>query len=148
MKTVIVDLDGTLALISHRQHLIKRKGRAPDWDGFFLACDKDKPNYPVIETVKLYKQAGYRIHIFSGRGKIAEQKTLAWLEKYQIPYDAITMREEKDYTPDDQLKETWLKHYYPDFLQQVFMVLDDRNKVVNMWRTLGLTCLQVAEGNF
>ena len=27
-------------------------------------------------------------------------------------------------------------------------VLDDRNQVVKMWRENGLTCLQVAEGDF
>lgn len=27
-------------------------------------------------------------------------------------------------------------------------VLDDRNQVVDMWRNMGLTCLQVAEGGF
>jgi hypothetical protein len=29
-----------------------------------------------------------------------------------------------------------------------FFVLDDRDKVVAMWRSKGLICLQVAEGNF
>jgi hypothetical protein len=27
-------------------------------------------------------------------------------------------------------------------------VLDDRNQVVDMWRSIGLICLQVAEGDF
>lgn len=31
---------------------------------------------------------------------------------------------------------------------RVLVVLDDRKQVVDMWRSLGLTCLQVAEGNF
>ena len=31
---------------------------------------------------------------------------------------------------------------------QVDYVLDDRNQVVEMWRSLGLTCLQVADGDF
>ena len=30
----------------------------------------------------------------------------------------------------------------------VKFVLDDRNRVVEMWRSLGLTCLQVADGDF
>ena len=28
------------------------------------------------------------------------------------------------------------------------IVLDDRKQVVDMWRSLGLTCLQVADGDF
>jgi hypothetical protein len=30
----------------------------------------------------------------------------------------------------------------------VRLVLDDRNSVVKMWRSLGLECWQVAEGDF
>jgi hypothetical protein len=30
----------------------------------------------------------------------------------------------------------------------VWFVLDDRNSVVKMWREIGLTCLQVEEGNY
>lgn len=30
----------------------------------------------------------------------------------------------------------------------ILLVLDDRDSVVKMWRSMGLTCLQVAEGNF
>jgi hypothetical protein len=30
----------------------------------------------------------------------------------------------------------------------VVLCLDDRNSVVKLWRDLGLTCLQVAEGDF
>lgn len=32
--------------------------------------------------------------------------------------------------------------------KEILCVLDDRNKVVKMWRELGLTCLQMAEGDF
>lgn len=31
---------------------------------------------------------------------------------------------------------------------RVEIVFDDRNSVVKMWRLLGLTCFQVAEGDF
>ena len=30
----------------------------------------------------------------------------------------------------------------------VRLVLDDRDRVVRMWRSIGLTCLQVADGEF
>lgn len=30
----------------------------------------------------------------------------------------------------------------------VNFVLDDRNQVVELWRSMGLTCLQVADGDF
>ena len=33
-------------------------------------------------------------------------------------------------------------------IDDIFLVVDDRNKVVDMWRSLGLTVFQVADGNF
>lgn len=146
---VVVDLDGTVALNQHRYHLIDKKdGRKVNWDAFFLACTDDLPNAPVIETVNALSAMGYFIHIFSARGKIAHKQTLDWLDKYKVEYDKLTMREIGCYEPDEILKENWLKEYYPDYLESVSFVIDDRAKVVKMWRGLGLTCFQVAEGNF
>jgi hypothetical protein len=33
-------------------------------------------------------------------------------------------------------------------LDEIAFVLEDRNSMVKKWRELGLTCLQVAEGDF
>lgn len=148
-KTVIVDLDGTLALNKHREHLIdKSTGRKPDWVSYFSACDKDLPNKAVIESVNALKNIGYRIHIFSARGDIVRNKTIDWLDKYQVMYDELTMREMDTYTPDEILKRFWLLDFYPNYKEDILCVFDDRDKVVNMWRSVGITCFQVAEGNF
>jgi len=149
IKTIIVDLDGTLALNKHRFHFIdKSSGNKVDWDSYFEACDKDLPNIPVIVTIKALKSTGYQVHIFSARGDIARDKTLQWLEDYAVPYDKLTLRKMGSYTPDDELKKHCLLEYYPNYKKDVFCVFDDRKKVVDMWRSLGLTCFQVAEGDF
>jgi len=57
------------------------------------------------------------------------------------------MRSQGDTRPDEIVKrEIYEEHIKP--LYNVDFVLDDRNKVVKMWRSLGLKVLQVAEGNF
>ena len=33
-------------------------------------------------------------------------------------------------------------------INDIFLVVDDRDRVVKLWRSLGLTTFQVAEGNF
>jgi hypothetical protein len=148
-KVIIVDLDGTLALNQHRFHFIdKSAGRKVDWVSYFEACDKDSPNIPVIETIKSLKSAGYLIHIFSARGDVVIDKTIQWLTEHSVPYDQLTLREMDSYTPDEELKKQWLLKYYPNYKADIYCVFDDRNKVVNMWRSLGLTCFQVAEGDF
>ncbi|HDM8185508.1 TPA: hypothetical protein P0E26_002205 [Vibrio harveyi] len=149
MKTVIVDLDGTLALNKHRSHFIdKFSGRKPDWVAYFEACDKDLPNHPVIEAVNALKAQGNRVHIFSARGDIVRDKTVKWLSLHGVQYDDLTMREMDTYTADEILKRFWLLDLYPNYKNDILCVFDDRDKVVKMWRELGLICFQVAEGNF
>ena len=74
-KTVIFDLDGTLAIIEKRR--IKAgspTGNKPvqakmDWDVFFAAenIQLDEPNLPVIKMAQMFKADGFKIVIFSGR---------------------------------------------------------------------------------
>ena len=49
------------------------------------------------------------------------------------------------YLPDNDLKQGWLDTIGKD---NVAMVFDDRQQVVDMWRQNGLTCFQVADGDF
>jgi hypothetical protein len=46
--------------------------------------------------------------------------------------------------PNEELKRQWIQEYK---LEDIICVFDDRTKVVNMWRDLGLTCFQVAPGD-
>ena len=149
MKTIIVDLDGTLALNKHRSYFVDKASNCkPDWVAYFEACDKDLPNKPVIQTVNALKKQGYRVHIFSARGDIVKTKTLDWLALHGVNYDDLTMREMDTYTSDEVLKRFWLLDLYPNYKEDIFCVFDDRDKVVKMWRELGLQCFQVAEGDF
>ena len=51
--------------------------------------------------------------------------------------------------PDDKLKKGWLDDIFPGKdKDRILCVFDDRDKVVKMWRDSGLTCMQVAPGNF
>ena len=51
------------------------------------------------------------------------------------------------FTPDDVLKKEWLDQETAAG-HEVMCVFDDRDKVVKMWRENGISCFQVAEGNF
>lgn len=57
------------------------------------------------------------------------------------------MRAQYDRRRDDVIKraifETHIKGVY-----DVSLALDDRDRVVALWRSLGITCLQVDVGNF
>jgi predicted kinase len=127
---IICDLDGTLALLN---------GRNP----FDAAnCDKDLLNEPVASILK-----GRTVILVSGRDDKYRKPTLRFLEQHNIVYEMLLMRKNKDQRKDSIVKrEIFEKHIRPNY--NIDFVLDDRNQVVAMWREMGLTCLQVAYGNF
>jgi len=152
MKTVIFDLDGTLADIETRRVISIKENGKMDWDIFFDPnnISLDTPNRPVITMARLLKESGHRIVILSGRSKVTKDATRDWLKQFDVPFDVLKMRpdnKEFKFMPDDQLKKLWLDQLFPN-TDDVLCVFDDRDKVVKMWRENGLPCLQVAEGNF
>lgn len=143
-KAIICDLDGTLALIGERS----------PYDA--SECDiKDKPNTPVIECVKAMFFAGYKIIYMSGRDEKYREQSKRFIEKHLqyffdtqkcIPYE-LFMRPLNDKRKDSIVKRELFETYVVGKYNVQF-VLDDRNQVVEVWRQMGLTCFQVAEGNF
>ncbi len=148
-KIVIFDLDGTLAIIDKRREMSLKSGKM-DWDVFFdpeNVLTLDEPNQPVRYLYNLLCQkVKYDVYIISGRCFSTKVATLEWLKRngFFDPKELI-MRPEGCYTPDHILKLGWLKLLGKN---RVEMVFDDRDSVVKMWRDEGLTCFQVAEGDF
>jgi len=141
---VVVDMDGTLADCSHRIHYVIKGNH--DWDAFESKSLDDVPRWPIIELVDTFRREGLKILIVSGRQiDRAGKNTVQWLEKHGILYDHIFMRNGGDNRQDAIVKQEILDKLPKD---RIVYVLDDRNRVVEMWRKNGLTCLQVAEGNF
>lgn len=130
----IVDLDGTLA---------RMNGRSPyDWHRVF----EDEPVASVVELVRdLSKQRC--IVIMSGREDVCRRDTEQWLTEHGIPYVELHMRSAGDKRADDLVKsEMFFDEVAPRW--NVLGAIDDRNRVVAMWRRIGLMCAQVAEGDF
>ena len=149
-NTIIFDLDGTLALIDKRRDLSRKPNGKID---FKILHDPsnihlDKPNWPVIKIAQLFAEQGFKIVIFSGRSDKTILTTKSWLTRNRVPFHKLVMRPHKtmNFIPDDILKRDMLDTHVD--INDIFMVVDDRQKVVDMWRNLGLTVFQVAEGDF
>lgn len=144
-KAIICDLDGTLCNISHRRRYIQSKPK--NWKAFHQALTEDVLYDFCAELLEMYKSRGYAILLMTGRPEEYQKNTEKWLNKHQIQYDMLLMRPvgdgRKDYLVKKELFEKFIKYKY-----NVNFVLEDRDQVVRMWREEGLTCLQVAEGNF
>jgi predicted kinase/uncharacterized HAD superfamily protein len=132
---VLCDIDGTLAL-----HV----SRGP-YD--FERCGEDALNTAVSDTVDLFRDAGHRIVLMSGRSEEFRPQTEAWLAKQDVAYDELWMRATGDVRRDDVVKLQLFNTHVRD-RYQVVLSLDDRDRVVALWRTLGIPTFQVNYGNF
>lgn len=134
---VICDLDGTLAL---------HDGRSP-YD--VEKCDTDRP-HPVIKDILYKTNSGpddVSILFVTGREEKYRKKTSEWLKKNFGGFVELWMRPTGDRREDSIVKqEIYDSHIRGRY--NVSFVLDDRDRVVDMWRRNGLTCLQVADGDF
>lgn len=148
----IFDLDGTLSFTEHRQHILQDTSDPDRWDKFFSLCDQDIPNVNTLEILwHLSRSAD--ILIWSGRSSVVREKTVDWLYKYtrftkRYIDKRLRMREEGDFTPDEALKQQWLRSLSRNDRLRLVAVFDDRDKVVKMWRDAGVLCCQVAPGIF
>lgn len=149
-RAIVFDLDGTLADISHRLHHIKdgkEMKEKPNWDAFNAECIGDKPKKPIVHMIRMYKNAGYTVVICSGRNDTVADKTQFWLRTNGIKYDMLLMRKHDDRQSDATLKAQMFQNVISR-LYEVELVVDDRKKVVDVWRSFGLTCLQCQEGDY
>lgn len=135
-RAVIVDIDGTMALIGPRSPYDETR------------VHEDQPNHPVISVVRAMYLAGYHIIFCSGRKDICRQTTEKWLTgNFCYPYVALHMRRTDDNRKDSIVKmEIFDNHIRNRY--NVVAVFDDRRQVVDMWRSMGLTVFQVAPGDF
>lgn len=138
-RAIICDLDGTLALL----------GKRSPYDT--ARATEDLLNLPVANVIEVYanqKAFDVRLILISGREERYRDITEAWLAKHGVAnYEALYLRpsgdRRKDYIVKGEVYERDIKDKY-----DVLFVLEDRDQVVRMWRDLGLTCFQVAYGDF
>lgn len=144
MRWIIADLDGSIANIDHRVPLALAK----DWDAFNEKLESDSVNVPIRYLLnKLHENCN--IVIMTGRQRKYFNRTAKWLYSHDVRYDAILMRGDNDRRPDVEVKRDMYNTfiaYHPR--AEILFVVEDRDRVVEMWRSLGLTCLQCAKGQY
>jgi len=142
-NAILIDLDGTLANVDKRRgEFLKNK----NWDLFYSKINEDSLNVWCNEIIEKFK-GPYKIIIVTGRKDSYKKVTLDWLIKYDIHYDDIYFRKADDFRKDSIVKkEIFQENIINNY--DILFVVDDRASVVEMWRSIGLVCLQCDEGNF
>lgn len=151
-NVVIFDLDGTMCDAEHRRRYVATEPK--NWDAFNKACVLDNPNQHVLDFYDVLAMDGrFNIVFFSGRSAQYWDETVAWLEKYVLNYSQVSvekrlfMRGENDRRPDTIVKKEML-----DVLRsldcKVRFAVDDRNCVVDFFRSEGVPVFQCNPGDF
>jgi uncharacterized HAD superfamily protein len=138
LKTVIVDIDGTLADVRHRLHHIEVSGKK-NWQGFFEAADRDRPIRRILDQVREMAN-DHAIVIVTGRPEKYRPPTEKWLKKHNVPYEKLYMRRNGDHRPDYEAKSAVLDEIPP---ANIVLAIDDRPPVCEMWERNGIKCMLV-----
>lgn len=169
-KVVIFDVDGTLADCIHRKtylnvcrncneteefHQLPAVNNCEEFIPgkkshkiFYAKVSEDTPIQVVIEWAKACYAGGYIVIIVSGRPTdLAGDATIAWLEKHGVQFHHIFMRAAGDYRDDTVVKKqildrllTWITR------EQLLFTVDDRPRVIRMWKENNIRCFDVGEG--
>jgi phosphoglycolate phosphatase-like HAD superfamily hydrolase len=175
MPTIIFDIDGTLADIEHRRHFVT--GKKKDFDAFNAAMVNDVVNQPIANLLWMSLSRFDTTQVIFCTGRMeqfrevtrnfllddceveeflslvneehrSEPKYRRMVEDHLDTY--LMMRpDNRRHDPDKDIKQDMLNEILKTVdKSNILFAVDDRQRVVDMWRSNGITCLQVAEGNF
>ena len=142
---IIVDIDGTLANSKQRHELATNTDDTINWEVLYDYNNviEDKPIQYIIDSVKIWKQLGYKIVLFTSRPERIKEATEYWLSKYEIPYDELYMRSIEDhYIKDTELK---LKMYNEFVDEEVLFAIEDKQEIIDVWKRLGIPSYKVVD---
>jgi predicted kinase len=138
-KAIWIDIDGTLAINTHRGH--------HDYD----KVGTDTPRLEIISMLKAWiKQDNLQPIFMSGRPESCRENTYTWLQKYfpqeEYGYLYLYMRTTGDSRSDRIVKEELFWGYLaPNW--NVVASVDDRPRVVRLQQDLGIeTVINVQKG--
>ena len=81
----------------------------------------------------------------SGRSEEHPQQTINRLAQQGVNYHDLILRKDYDRLQDSVVKREMLANIDKS---RILFLVEDRRRVVEMWRSEGLVCLQCAPGEF
>ena len=143
-QAVVFDMDGVLSDAAGRQHLLAWPRR--DWDAFFDAVGED----PVIDEVAAVLHAldrGLHIVLLTARPLRVQHHTLGWLDRNDLRWDLLIMRDHGDYDYAREFKRRTVDELRSAGLDPRLAFEDDRRNV-DMFRSAGVPCVYIHSGYY
>ena len=143
-RCVVFDMDGVLSDAAGRQHYLDRPFR--DWEAFFEACGDDEV---IAEVERLLESldVGLQVVLLTARPIRVQPQTLAWLQRYELRWDLLVMRDYGDYGASRDLKRRSvdeLRRYGFD----LHLAFEDDRRNVDMFHAEGIPCVYIHSGYY
>jgi len=143
-RAVIVDLDGTLSDAAGRQHFLDQPRK--DWKAFFDACGDDPVIAEIARLLELLDPA-LTIVLLTARPLRLQEITLGWLDRYELRWDVLVMRADRDNRPSPDAK----RHAVQQLREHGFelqLAFDDDPRNVDMFHAEGIPCVYLHSGYY
>ena len=124
---IICDIDGTLMNVEDRLALAIKNKRPEDKK--FTSARNERHRDVSIKQIVHGCNISMAVTRYSNKG------------------NRLYLRRDGDFRTDDITKKEIFEKILTDGFRPQ-LALDDRDQVVSMWRSIGLPCFQVREGNF
>jgi phosphatidate phosphatase APP1 len=121
----VIDIDGVVADVRHRLHLIERRPKR--WDEFFARSADDPPLDTGVALVRELA-ADHDVVWLTGRPERNRALTEAWLTAQGLPDRPLLMRRERDFRPAREAKREQLRRLRSE--REIAVVVDDDPEVV------------------
>lgn len=148
LNWAIFDLDGTLADTAWRNHLAV----ARNWYWFHAGIPLDLPRPAETALLRAWVAGDPREHnrvaLVTGRPERYRNLTEEWLDKHRIHWDALYMRPNGDRRSDIVVKGEIHDLMIREGKSNIIFAIEDRDQVVEMWRSRGITCFQCQPGAY
>jgi hypothetical protein len=140
---VVLDLDQTLADVSHRAHHVEKSPK--DWDAFFdpALVIKDKVIEGAERVLTHFEELKYQFVILTGRNEDLRDTTMRWIQEnlnIKVPDEYLLMRPNGNMLSAGEFKREQLLSFKQGLENKDanFLIIDDDEAMGEALRDLGI----------
>lgn len=147
LKILVLDIDGTLADLTHREHYVDKDDPSEeDWQNF-LSPEEVKKDTPIEAAQKTISDPEFtgqfeKILFLTGRPESLRKTTKEWLNKNYSFHPSITdlwMRNDTDRRPASEVKKDLVEEIKKEYEGRELIFIDDETENLDMFSEYGET---------